>query len=151
MQFMSVKTAAHHTVHDFPGGAVALAPAVGLSSGVLSNQVSLTRPQDNLSVTSALRVMGATENYSILQSMAQELGFVVLPMAVGPIQDPHASFLASLFKEVSDGVNALAQSLADGKVTQWEMMNVHKEVDGAIMKLLEAKQLAQRLHDDSKK
>jgi hypothetical protein len=41
--------------------------------------------------------------------------------------------------------------LADGKVTQWEMMNVHKEVDGAIMKLLEAKQLAQRLHDDSKK
>ncbi|RCS59732.1 phage regulatory CII family protein [Parvibium lacunae] len=148
VEYMGVKTAAHHTVHGFPGGAMALASAIGISSGVLSNQVSLTRPQDNLSLVSAMRVMRATENYSILNAMAQELGHVVMQVGVAHLDQPHAQMMARLFKEVGEAVSALAQSLADGKVSRNEMMNIHTEVDQSIVMLIEAKQMAQRLYDE---
>jgi hypothetical protein len=76
---MNILDAAYHTVHDYPGGASALAPRLGKSHATLSHEV---RPPANsqakLGLRDAQRIMALTGDYRILQAQAAELGFFLV-------------------------------------------------------------------------
>ena len=72
---MNVIDAAHKTVHNPKhGGAIALAARMGMSSTVLNNKVNPNTDTHHLRLDEALTIMEFTSDYSIIQSMAQQLG-----------------------------------------------------------------------------
>lgn len=72
---MNVIDAAHKTVHNPKhGGAIALAARMGMSSTVLNNKVNPNTDTHHLRLDEAQTIMEFTGDYSIIQSMAQQLG-----------------------------------------------------------------------------
>jgi len=125
---MNIDDAAYHTVHDYPGGAAALAPRMGKSASSLSHEV---KPPANstakLGLRDAQRIMVFTGDLRILQAQAAELGQLCLPMpTVSDAGDQSAEHLSALAREFADVLSDVAMTLADGKVTDNEMARIER-------------------------
>lgn len=77
---MNVQDAAYHTAHDYPGGCVSLAPRIGMSKNILQNKVNPSQEHHKLTLDDAMRMQAISGDTRILQAMAEELGFVCIPV-----------------------------------------------------------------------
>lgn len=78
---MDVIDAAYATVHDFAGGASALAPRAGFSScHVLNSKVRPGCDTHHLTLAEANRLVGITGDPRILRAMAEQHGYLLVPM-----------------------------------------------------------------------
>lgn len=77
---MNVHDAAYHTAHDYPGGIPALAPRLGISKNVLKNKVDPKQEWHKLTLDEAVRLQAFTGDVRVLQAMAEQLGFVCIPV-----------------------------------------------------------------------
>lgn len=68
----------YRTVHDFPGGAAALAPRMGMSVDVLRQKANVNNPQHVFHPRQLLDLMYFTGNDAVLHAMAEHMGRVVL-------------------------------------------------------------------------
>lgn len=139
---MTIADAAYHTVHDYPGGAVALASRTGGNAAVLSHKVSPTCGTHHLSLDEAHRIMALTGDHQILRALCHALGYL------SPIQridsavadDALLDLLASVFAEAGDVARALQQALADGRITPREYADIEQqsiEAQSALATLLD--------------
>src|SRR5690606_4424393 len=76
---MNVIDAAYSTVHDYPGGAEALAARMGKSAAVLRSKVNPNTSTHHLTLAEADEILGKTRDLRMLHALAANHGCVVLP------------------------------------------------------------------------
>lgn len=137
---MNVRDAAYHLVHDYPGGAEALAPRLGKRANSLSAEVapnpvlgSHGRPAAKLGLLEALTIMQMSSDHRVLHAMAAELGYlnIPLPRLVDEDDDSDATTaalrLGELAREFAEVMGAAVAALADGRLTDNELRRVETE------------------------
>lgn len=132
---MTVADAAYHTVHDYPGGAVALAHRLGANAAVLSHKVSPSCGTHHLSLDEAARVMDLTGDHRILVAMCRRLGYLGPIPAVayeGIADEQLLEMVARMHGETSDVSRSLVEALADGRVTRDELGRFEIEAQEAM-------------------
>ena len=72
----AVADAAYNTVHDYPGGAEALAPRMGKSAKVLDSKVSRNVSTHHLTLHEAVQIMGLTGDHRMLRAICRHLGYL---------------------------------------------------------------------------
>lgn len=127
--FSALEQAKYDVVHDYPGGAVNLAPRVGMNPGTLSNKVNPTIDTHHLSVDEAVAIQFAAEDYRILTAEAYFLNHVVIPLACydGVSDVELLDLYAAYHAEIGETAEAIRDALADGLVTRKEFDKIRTE------------------------
>lgn len=138
---MNVIDAAYQTVQNYPGGAEALAPRMGLTSGaLLRGKVNPNSDRNHLTLAEADEMMGVTGDHRILHALNAAHGFVAMPAQAEQGTDLLTSSLA-----VQGGFGDLAKdlqaALADGVITENELKqfeSIGASVQALVLRLLGA-------------
>lgn len=124
----SFEVAAFQTVNEFPGGARALGPIVGINGSVLAHKVSLTDAANQLTVPQARTVMRAAGDYRMLLGLAQDLDHVCIAVAglddVGALEQA----IASSTQRFGEYLTAVSLAISDGVVTTNELRRIDKDL-----------------------
>ncbi|WP_157979213.1 phage regulatory CII family protein [Rhodoferax ferrireducens] len=133
---MSLRDAAYHVVHDYPGGASSLAPRLGKSSTYLSSEVAGTGTA-KLGLLDAETITYLTGDLRILSAFATNAGqmLVPLPLAGDLPNDDCMLRLADSAKGFGDLCKEVASDLADGNITDNELTRIDRECGALIAKL----------------
>lgn len=130
---MDVLDAAYATVHNFPGGATALAPRAGFSSPhVLNSKVRPGCDTHHLTLAEADTIMGITGDMSILRALAEEHSYLVVAMDAPT--GAKASMLSSVLdigESNGDLARTIRAAVADGVITQRELKDIQQAGDSA--------------------
>ncbi len=129
---MTPLDAAHATVHDYPGGSESLAPRMGIRPNILRNKVNHNCDTNHLSLTEADKMMTMTGDHRILQAMAQQQGYVLVPVAFDvPASDSAILELVTrVWRTNGDVGKAVDDALADGRITTRELVNIEQTISG---------------------
>lgn len=127
---MNIKDAMHHTVHDYPGGSESLGPRMGIVGGVLRNKVNPNSTSHHLTVIEADKMMTMTGDHRILQAMAQQQGYVLVPVAFDmPASDAAILELVTrVWRTNGDIGKAVDDALSDGRITTRELDNIEQTI-----------------------
>lgn len=122
--------AKHAVVHDYPGGAKALAPLVGKSPAVLSNKVNPTLETHHLSVDEAVTIQAVARDYRILHAEAHTLGFVCIPMPSDiPCSDTEIlNAYADWTADIGETAAAVKAALDDPHVSRARLRELKREI-----------------------
>ena len=128
---MNVLDAAYATVHDYKGGAAALAPRISkkLTEAVLNSKVNPNTTTHHLRLDEAVKIMVLTGDYQMLDAICAELGKVCVDIPkVGEVSD------SSVFKHLLESgqhqgtfYSELHKALEDGVITDSEFTKVEAE------------------------
>lgn len=123
-----LQEAMYAVVHDYRGGAVALAPLVGMASGTLSNKVNPSVDTHKLSVEEAVVIQHAAHDCRILYAEAAALRHSCIPLGdYAGISDVE---LLNAYAAMHSKIGALAQSvmkaLEDQRITRRECEEVER-------------------------
>lgn len=126
---MTPLDAAYHVVHDYPGGAKALAPRLGKSHGHLCHEVRPPRESTaKLGLADALKISEMTGDHRILMAFAESLGYrcvrVEIPAARGELLEAVSRFA----KETGEALMAMHRAIEDGRVTENEVREFERQV-----------------------
>ena len=126
---MSVLDALYHTVHDYPGGAEALALRLGKRGTSLCHEV---RPPANSTakagLVDAMKIMGLSDDHRTLHAMNAELGYMAVRLpGVDMASGTTMAHLAAVSREFNDVVQAAAVSAADGVITDNELAQLQRQ------------------------
>lgn len=127
----AVADAAYNTVHDYPGGAEALAPRMGKSAKVLDSKVSRNVSTHHLTLHEAVQIMGLTGDHRMLRAICRHLGYLDPIRAVvyeGIADEQLLELVAAVHSETGDVSRSLVAALADGRVTQREFESFDVQV-----------------------
>lgn len=130
---LQLDDAIHRVVHDYPGGAVALAPRVGMRPGTLSNKANPGCVEHNMTLLESIPIQRESHDYRILHAYAANLDHVAVPLAdysgVSDVEllDAYASYHA----EVGRLAGEIRDALADGRITQHELAAIRTASDEA--------------------
>ncbi|WP_180061090.1 phage regulatory CII family protein [Acinetobacter sp. YH12124] len=128
---MNIIDAAYHTVHDYPGGATALAPRLGIKSpAVLNSKVNPNTDTHHITLVEAIKIMTITNDYRILQSMNAHLGKVAIDLPQIPeCRDTALTDLVLSFGMQGGDVYTLFKTMmADGRITRGEAVDLSKVI-----------------------
>ncbi len=128
---MNIIDAAYHTVHDYPGGATALAPRLGIKSpAVLNSKVNPNTDTHHITLVEAIKIMAITNDYRILQSMNAHLGKVAIDLPQIPeCRDTALTDLVLSFGMQGGDVYTLFKTMmADGRITRGEALDLSKVI-----------------------
>lgn len=150
----TILDAAYHVVHDYPGGAVSLAPRLNKSSTTLSHEVTATGTA-KLGLLDAVKITGFSGDLRILQAWAMHAGQMLLPLPDqdgGP--DECLNHVSSSAKEFAELVSEVAFDLSDGSISDNEMQRIEHEagelfaaVHGLLKALRERNQAGKPVHE----
>lgn len=123
---MNLLDAFFNTVHDYPGGAESLAPRMGMSAAILRNKADQTKEHNKPLLVDADKIMGLTGDYRILDALAHNHGFVMVPKnGDAPASDMAVlDLIAGVWKAEGEVGAQVNQTLADGKVEPAEVEKV---------------------------
>jgi hypothetical protein len=128
---MNILDAAYHTVHDYKGGANALAPRMGIKSpAVLNSKVNLNTDTHHLTLLEASKLMTLTNDYRILQSLNAVHGKVAIDLPDIPEnRDTALTDLVLSFGMKGGNVYTLfKEMMADGRITHGEALDMSKVI-----------------------
>lgn len=146
---MSVKLALYRAVHNYPGGADALAPQMKLSPNTLRHMADPKKTTHGWSFRRWDEVI-ALAGTGPLEAHCIEHGGVFVPM--GEYADAPAAkvlkCLHRLAKESGDVPRVIEQALKnDGRVSDNELAKVESEIDEMIHAACAARALVRQIHD----
>lgn len=132
----SVEQALYDAVHDFPGGAPALAPRMGMSFKTLENMADTRQDSHGWNLRRFRQAIGETKDLRPLHALCAEFGGVFVKTDVaGQGDDAVLAALARLGREFGEVCSTLHDALTDGRVTP-------KEYERFDAKLYEMNQVA---------
>lgn len=127
-----LEDAVRSAVHDFPGGAQALAEQVGIGAQVLRNKINPNNDTHHLSLAEAVRVVHATGDLGVAHAFAEEFGGIFIPL--GQCGDARTSTVLADISAMSAGfgdlIREVAEDISDGVLTRNEMQRIQKEANG---------------------
>lgn len=134
----AVMQAAFRLVHDYPGGAGALAPTLSKSATTLSHEVSPNYPTAKLGLADAVKLTKYSGDLQVLTAFALDCGAMVVPLAADvPGVEGIGPRTAALAKEFADLMGAVAVDLADGDVSANDLARIEREV-GELLSAIQA-------------
>jgi len=128
---MNILDAAYHTVHDYKGGANALAPRMGIKSpAVFNSKVNINTDTHHLTLIEASKLMTLTNDYRILQSLNALHGKVAIDLPDIPEnRDTALTDLVLSFGMKGGNVYTLfKEMMADGRITRGEAIDMSKVI-----------------------
>lgn len=143
---MNIEDALYHAVHDYKGGACALAPRMGIAPSTLQSMANPNCETHQWPLHRVRQVGHLTGDVRPLEALCTEFGgiFIKLPPPTTQGLDEVYLDMARLAKEFGDVPREVMQSLQDGKLSQKEFDRVSREVmelqqaGAALLKRLEA-------------
>lgn len=108
-----IQDAAYHTVHEYPGGADALAVRMGMSPNTLRHKVNPNNTTHHLTLREAVTIQEMSNSHAILHSMADALGYVCTRATPGNDLEPAMDVLAKMHAELADLHRAIADALRE--------------------------------------
>jgi hypothetical protein len=125
---MTPRLAAHATVHDYPGGSLALGPMMGVSASFLRAAVNPHDTTHSLTIERASRLMSITNDPRILAAMAEENGYSIIKLPQFEISDSALlENYTALHAELGEFAVAFNQSLVDSKISKKEFERMRDE------------------------
>lgn len=127
---MDILDAFYHTVHDYPGGAEALALRMGMTGSVLRNKADPKKDCNKPLLVDADRAMAMTGDTRILDALAEAHGGVFIKVdACAPASDLAVLELVThVWRSNGDVGTAVDEALADGKVERHEIARVRQAI-----------------------
>lgn len=112
----------YQTVHNAPGGCEAIAPRLGMSAQVLRNKANPNSATNKPTLDDADRLMGITEDYSVLHALAKNHGFVCTKLDEQPKSDMAVlENVTSIWQRLGELAAEVHKTLEDGRVEQHEV------------------------------
>lgn len=124
---MNIQDAAHLIGHEYPGGAGALADRMNISRAVFNSKLNPNTPTHHLTLVESLRMQQLAGRCDVLFSMAEELGFICLPMPNESHTDLHAE-IGRVCQEFGQYIAQVTDAIKDNKVTANELKRCAKEL-----------------------
>jgi len=126
---MNVQTAAFNLVHDYPGGATALAPLLGKSASTLSHEVDPNYPTAKLGLADALKLTLLSKDRTVLNAFAMACHCMVLPLpaCADGVDDDTFKGVTRLAREFAEVISQVSEVTADGTVSDNELRRVERE------------------------
>lgn len=124
---MNILLAAFHTVHDFPGGAVALAPILGKNPATLSHEVNPNYSTAKLGLEDAVKLAVWTQDRRMATAFAAQVGCMLLPLPEVPRAGTCFEALSAMAREFAELVASVSEGVGDGRVTPNELKRVEIE------------------------
>lgn len=125
---MNVLDAAYNTVHDYDGGAAALAPRMGMTQAILNSKVNLNTSTHHLRLDEANKLMAFTGNYSILHALAFQHGFVCVRTPEAMPTESAQIDLMDHYLELSKSKGAISIEIinakADGRICEKDVQAI---------------------------
>lgn len=142
--------AVYRTVHDFPGGAKALATYLSVRPGTLSNKADPACDTHHLNLSEALAIMKVSENYRILRALGVETnhGVVQLLNLTGVSDLELLDAYTRMNKELGDVAGAMNRAFEDRKLTRVEFNEITREIFEAINAQLELRRRLEAVIDE---
>lgn len=145
-----LQDAMYDTVHDFDGGAAALAPRFtsrrtgAMSPAVLSSKVDPKKDSHHLMLLEADRLMALTGDYRILHALALNHGHMALPIPQGaaPCDMAVLEMITQVWEAEGDVGRSVNHALSDRRIEPHEVEQVRRSAYRAQMAL---QQLVMRL------
>lgn len=109
-----IEIAAQHVARSFPGGARALAEALGISPNTFQHKTNPNNTTHHLTLDEAVRMQQATGNAAILHAMADTLGYACTRVAQDVDGGNPLDTMLRLQTCVGDLMHAVADALRDG-------------------------------------
>lgn len=129
---MNITDAAYNTVHDYPGGATALAPRMGMkSAAVLNSKVNPNTDTHHLTLSEASKLMGITGDFRILHELNSAHGKVAIDLPC----IPECRDIALTELVLSTGIGGgdiqavFKEMMADGRITHGEANDMSKVIN----------------------
>lgn len=122
----AVLDAAFNLIHDYPGGANALAPRIGKNATTLCHEAR-GQGTAKLGLADALKMSMLTGDPRILNALAGEMGYAVIPLHASSVNEGGLERLGQLAQEFADVIRTSGAALADGAVTATELKRVERE------------------------
>ena len=131
--------AIYHTVHDFKGGARALAAHVAVRAGTLNNKADPACDNHNLTYQEGIAIQLASQDFSIISTEAAILGgtFVHLGSLAFVSDMALLDAWARWHEETGQTAAEVRKALDDGKITRDEFRRIRKEVREDIQREME--------------
>lgn len=146
---MNAKDAFHQTVHNAPGGCVALAARMDMSPTILRNKANPNNNVNVVTIDDIERVMSLTGDYSVLYALAEAHGFVLTKLEEQPASDMGVlENVTDIWQRLGDVANEVHKTLEDGRVEPHEVVAVRRSVFRAFRPMM---QLIERLDGMSEK
>ncbi len=132
MSYSELDQAKHDTVEQHKGGAVALAPLIGVKSSTLSNKVNPNVDTHHLSLDEAVGIMAITQNYNMLKAAAAALDHAVVEMPTEKLaQNGDLELLDGcliLQKEMGEVAEAFRKAWEDGNIDSQDLKDIKREM-----------------------
>lgn len=127
---MNIKDAMHHTVHDYQGGSESLGPRMGIVPAVLRNKVNPNSTSHHLTLIEADKMMTMTGDLRILEVLAQNHGYVLVPVAFdAPASDSAIlELVTKVWRHNGNVGKAVDDAFADGRITKRELSAIEKTI-----------------------
>lgn len=129
---MDVIDAAYATVHDYPGGASALAPRAGFSSPhILNSKVRPGCSTHHLTLAEADTLIGITGDARILRAMAATHGFLLVPMEMPEDSGNVLATVLGVDEANGELAHVIRDAIADGVISEREFAQIERSGDKA--------------------
>jgi hypothetical protein len=128
---MNITDAAYNTVHDYPGGASALAARMGIKSpAVLNSKVNPNTETHHLTLAEASKLMALTGDFRILQALSAEHEKVAIDLPEIPeCRDMSLTDkVLCIGMKGGDVMSLFREIMADGRITQGEVQDMSKVI-----------------------
>lgn len=136
---MTPEDAFYSTVFDSPGGTESLAPRLGMSAQVLRNKANPNIETNHPTLRDVRRAMSITGNVSVLHALAQEQGYVCIPVdSADQASDMAVLELIARVWQTNGSVGAAVnETLEDGRVERHEVAKVGEQIHRTVTALHE--------------
>lgn len=113
---MNAQDAAYDTVHQYPGGSVALAARLGMSDAVLRGKVNPNNDRNHLTLAEADRLIGLTGDHRILHALAATHGYTLQEAGAREEGGVVIALLAAVSAQ-GGMTQTVSDAIADGLIT----------------------------------
>lgn len=151
---MNITDAAYNTVHDYPGGASALAARMGIKSpAVLNSKVNPNTETHHLTLAEASKLMALTGDFRILQALSAEHEKVAIDLPEIPeCRDMSLTDkVLCIGMKGGDVMSLFREIMADGRITEGEVRDMSKVIYQMHVALAELNKQIQACMDNPKK
>lgn len=127
---MNIKDAMHHTVHDYPGGSESLGPRMNIVPAVLRNKVNPNSTSHHLTLVEADRLMAMTGDHRILDSLADNHGYVIVPIAHADTVSDMAilEIVTQVWRFVGDLGVSVDDAFQGGRISKKQVRQVSESI-----------------------
>ncbi len=134
---MHLRDVAYNVVHDYPGGALSLAPRMGKNATSLAHELNGTGTS-KLGLMDAEKITHLAKDLRILEAFATNCGqmLVPLPPAIDLGHDEDCMLrLADTAREFGELCKEVASDLVDGQISDNELHRIDRECGELISSL----------------